>query len=63
MYSADRYTVPANLAGLPALTLPCGFGTDGMPVGAQLIGPAFGESKLFAVGSKLEGPRLIPNLD
>ena len=50
MYSADRYTVPANLAGLPALTLPCGFGTDGMPVGAQLIGPAFADVRVLSAG-------------
>lgn len=50
MYSADRYTVSANLAGLPALTLPCGFGSDGMPVGAQLIGAAHSDARILAVG-------------
>ena len=50
MYRDDRYTVLANLAGLPALTVPCGFGTDGMPIGAQLIGPAFSDARVLAAG-------------
>lgn len=50
MYNDDRYTVLANLAGLPALTLPCGFGTDGMPIGAQLMGPAYSDARVLAVG-------------
>lgn len=49
-YNADCYTVPASLAGLPALTLPCGFGVDGMPIGAQLIGPAFADARVLAAG-------------
>ena len=50
MYSSDRYTVLANLAGLPALTLPCGFGTDGMPIGAQLIGAAHTDARVLSAG-------------
>ena len=50
MYNDDRYTVLANLAGLPALTLPCGFGSDGMPIGAQLIGAAFADARVLAAG-------------
>lgn len=50
MYSADRYTVLANLAGIPALTLPCGFGADGMPIGAQLLGPAHSDARILSVG-------------
>ena len=38
MYLSDIFTISANLAGLPALSLPCGFDTDGMPIGLQLIG-------------------------
>ena len=46
MYLADIYTVSINLAGLPAIALPCGFGNGGMPVGMQLIGKAFSENVL-----------------
>lgn len=46
MYQTDRYTVTANLAGLPALSMPCGFHSTGLPIGAQLIAPAFGEQLL-----------------
>ena len=47
MYMGDAYTVSANLAGLPALSLPCGFDPQGLPVGLQLIGDAFSEKKLI----------------
>lgn len=47
MYLSDLYTVPANLAGLPALSMPCGVDGNGLPVGAQLMGPRFGEQRLL----------------
>ena len=47
MYLSDLYTVPANLAGLPALSMPCGVDGQGLPVGAQLVGPRFGEQVLL----------------
>ena len=47
MYLGDIYTVSVNMAGLPGMVMPCGFDAAGLPVGAQLIGPAFGESRLF----------------
>jgi aspartyl-tRNA(Asn)/glutamyl-tRNA(Gln) amidotransferase subunit A len=47
MYLADIYTVSVNLAGLPGIALPCGFGEGGMPVGMQLIGKAFSEDSLL----------------
>ena len=43
MYLSDIYTVSVNLAGLPALSMPCGFDGKGMPIGAQLIGPPLGD--------------------
>jgi len=49
MYLGDIYTVCANLAGLPALSMPCGMHSCGVPVGAQLIGPAFGEERILNV--------------
>ncbi len=54
MYLGDWDTVPVNLAGLPALSLPCGKGEGGLPVGMQLIGPADSEPLLYAVGRAFE---------
>lgn len=54
MYLSDIYTVTANLAGVPALSLPCGLSRSGLPVGLQLLGPAFSESRLLRVGHALE---------
>ena len=51
MYLSDIYTVSANLAGLPALSLPCGQDEQGLPIGMQLIGPAFADAKLLTVGA------------
>ena len=42
-YYADAYNVSVNLAGLPAVSMPCGFDSSGMPIGAQIIGPAYGD--------------------
>ena len=53
MYLNDIYTIGANLAGLPGLSLPCGF-VDGLPMGLQLIGPQFSENTLFRIGHALE---------
>lgn len=50
MYLADLYTVPANLAGIPALSLPAGF-AEGLPVGLQLMAAAWNETTLFSVGA------------
>ncbi|MHB1628829.1 MAG: amidase [Bacilli bacterium] len=49
-----RFTHPFNLAGLPALSVPCGLSTDGLPIGIQLIGPWFAEATLFQLGAVLE---------
>ena len=50
MYNADIYTVSVNLAGLPAVALPCGFDNQNLPIGFQLIGPAFSECSLVNAG-------------
>jgi aspartyl-tRNA(Asn)/glutamyl-tRNA(Gln) amidotransferase subunit A len=50
MYLSDIFTIPANLAGLPALSLPCGFTRDGLPIGMQLIGRPCDEGTLLKVG-------------
>lgn len=51
MYLSDIYTVSVNLAGLPGLSLPCGFDGEGMPVGMQLLGKAFADAKLLRAGA------------
>lgn len=48
---ADLYTVIVNIVGLPSLALPCGFGTQGLPIGMQLVGNMFTEGTLFAMGN------------
>lgn len=54
MYLSDIYTISANLAGLPALSLPCGFCQEGLPIGLQIIGEPFSESKIFRAAFALE---------
>jgi aspartyl-tRNA(Asn)/glutamyl-tRNA(Gln) amidotransferase subunit A len=50
MYLCDIYTIGANLAGLPAMSVPCGFTRAGLPVGFQLLGKPLGEAQLLALG-------------
>jgi aspartyl-tRNA(Asn)/glutamyl-tRNA(Gln) amidotransferase subunit A len=47
MYLNDLYTIPANLAGLPAMSIPCGFGRDNLPVGLHIVGNYFSEAKML----------------
>jgi aspartyl-tRNA(Asn)/glutamyl-tRNA(Gln) amidotransferase subunit A len=54
MYLNDAFTLPANLAGLPGLSVPCGFSAAGLPIGLQLIGRAFDEATLLRVGHAYE---------
>lgn len=54
MYLADIYTCCINVAGLPSLALPCGFDSKNLPIGFQLIGNYFEESKLFSVGHQYQ---------
>ncbi|QGN06438.1 Asp-tRNA(Asn)/Glu-tRNA(Gln) amidotransferase subunit GatA [Halorhabdus sp. CBA1104] len=53
MYLADANTTPVNLANLPAISVPAGETDDGLPVGVQVIGPAFGERTIIRAGSAL----------
>lgn len=54
MYLADIYTVAVNLAGLPALSMPCGFGAQQMPVGLQLIGNYFAEARMLEIAHRFQ---------
>ncbi len=54
MYLSDLMTIPVNLAGLPAMSLPCGFDNQGLPIGIQLIGQVLREDLLLQVGYAYE---------
>ena len=54
MYLSDACTIPTNLAGHPAMSVPFGTGTDGMPVGVQVLAPALGEQTMFRTARALE---------
>jgi aspartyl-tRNA(Asn)/glutamyl-tRNA(Gln) amidotransferase subunit A len=54
MYMSDLFTEPANIAGIPAISLPCGETQDGLPLGLHLMAPHFGEDILFAIGKDFE---------
>lgn len=54
MYLADIFTVPANIAGVPAISVPSGFDSAGLPFGVQFVGPDFCEDRLFAIAQTLE---------
>jgi aspartyl-tRNA(Asn)/glutamyl-tRNA(Gln) amidotransferase subunit A len=55
MYQADLFTAGPSLAGLPAVSVPCGTTSDGLPVGLQLVGPMFDEARLLKVADALAG--------
>jgi aspartyl-tRNA(Asn)/glutamyl-tRNA(Gln) amidotransferase subunit A len=54
MYLNDLYTIPANLAGLPGMSLPCGFDSRGLPIGLQLVGDYFSEAKMLNVARQYQ---------
>lgn len=61
MYMNDVLSVTVNLAGLPAISIPAGLSAEGLPLGLQLISPAFTEETLFQVGSIIEKSAQFPN--
>ena len=54
MYLADIYTIAANLAGLPAISIPCGFDKANLPIGLQILAPAFTEDRLLRIARMFE---------
>lgn len=54
MYLSDIYTIAANLAGVPSISIPCGFDENNLPVGLQILTPAFSEDKLLQIARMYE---------
>lgn len=54
MYLCDIYTISANLAGIPGLSIPCGFTRGGLPIGMQILGRPFGEQEILSLGKQFE---------
>jgi aspartyl-tRNA(Asn)/glutamyl-tRNA(Gln) amidotransferase subunit A len=54
MYLSDILTIPVNLAGIPAISLPCGFSAEGLPIGLQIMGKHFDEGKILQVAYAFE---------
>ncbi|MHC4310229.1 MAG: amidase family protein, partial [Planctomycetota bacterium] len=54
MYLSDIYTIAANLAGIPGISIPCGFDDNDLPVGLQILSPAFTEDKLLRIARMFE---------
>lgn len=54
MYMLDVTTIPVNMAGLPGISIPCGFSDDGMPIGMQLIGKVLDEATILRAAYTFE---------
>ena len=61
MYQMDVFTVPVNIAGIPAISIPCGFDSNNLPIGLQMMGPHFGEGKILQAAYSLENILDIKN--
>ena len=65
MYLSDIYTIAANLAGVPGISIPVGFDENNMPIGLQIFTPAFTEDKLLKIANMFEKEtdyNKLPNL-
>jgi len=54
MYATDILTIPVNLAGVPGISLPCGFSSEGLPIGLQIIGKHFDEATIYRAAHAFE---------
>ena len=62
MYLSDIFTIPVNLAGLPGMSVPCGFDEKGLPIGLQIIGRPLDEGLMLQTAYVLERERKVPRL-
>jgi aspartyl-tRNA(Asn)/glutamyl-tRNA(Gln) amidotransferase subunit A len=62
MYLSDIATIPVNLVGIPALSVPCGFDEQKLPIGLQLMGPHFSEELLLRAARSFEQQTGFSNL-
>ncbi len=62
MYLSDIATIPINLAGVPAMSIPCGFDQTGLPIGLQLVGPHFSETRLLQAALAFERQTQLSNI-
>lgn len=62
MYLSDIFTIPINLAGLPAMSLPCGFDTKGLPIGLQIIGKPLDEGRMIQAAYVFESEKNIQKI-
>ncbi len=63
MYLSDIFTIPSNMAGNASLSVPCGLSRSGLPIGLQLIGPAFGEGTILRAARALEAAKPFAKID
>ena len=54
MYLSDIYTIAVNLAGIPGISIPCGFDQNNLPIGLQILAPVFEEAKLLRIARMYE---------
>ncbi len=54
MYLEDIFTVAQAMAGIPSLSIPCGFSNDNLPIGLQIMGPQWGEESILKIGNAYE---------
>jgi aspartyl-tRNA(Asn)/glutamyl-tRNA(Gln) amidotransferase subunit A len=62
MYLSDIFTIPVNLAGLPAMSVPCGFDAGGLPIGLQIIGKPLDEALMLQTAYVFEAEQCVKKI-